>query len=146
MAVTIIPTNWQIHEKSLRAIREHVFIHEQQVPIADEWDDKDETAIHFLVQNAHGKAIACARLLLENNSVLHIGRVAVLAGYRHQGIGRRLMQSLIRYCQEQYPGLPVYLHAQLERQAFYEHLDFTAKGTVFMDAGIPHIEMWFNHK
>lgn len=142
----VITTNWQTHEQELRILRERVFIHEQQVPVADEWDDKDDTAIHFLVQNAQGKNIACARLLIENNLLLHIGRVAVLKEHRHQGVGRYLMRELMNYCTEQYPSFGIYLHAQTQRQAFYAHLGFTARGSIFMDAGIPHIEMWFDHK
>ena len=141
----IIATDWQTHGQELRAIREQVFIQEQQVPIADEWDDKDETAIHFLVQNARGEAIACARLLLENQSLLHIGRVAVLKAHRHSGVGRQLMHELVAYCKEHHVGCPIYLHAQTQRQTFYEHLGFVARGSVFMDAGIPHIEMWCGH-
>lgn len=141
----ILATNWQTHEQALRTIRERVFIQEQHVPVADEWDDKDATAIHFLVQNAQRESIACARLLLENQSRLHIGRVAVLKEYRHQGVGRQLMCELVRYCTQHYAGSAIYLHAQTQRQAFYEHLGFTARGAVFMDAGIPHLEMWFNH-
>lgn len=141
----IFATDWQTHEYALRTIRERVFIQEQQVPVADEWDDKDETAIHFLVHNAQDEPIACARLLLENQSLLHIGRVAVFKEYRHQGVGRQLMLELIAYCKKHYAGSPIYLHAQTQRQAFYEHLRFTARGAVFMDAGIPHIEMWLDH-
>jgi len=142
---TIIPTHWLTHQQPLREIRERVFIQEQQVPIADEWDDKDETAIHFLVNTAAGKAIACARLVVEthaNQNLIHIGRVAVLAEYRHQGTGRELMAVIIRYCKGEYPGYKIVLHAQTTRQRFYEHLRFVACGEVFMDAGIPHIEMW----
>jgi predicted GNAT family N-acyltransferase len=142
---SIIPTNWQTHQQPLREIRERVFIHEQQVPIADEWDDKDEAATHFLVTTATGKAIACARLLLEtqtNQNLYHIGRVAVLAEYRHQAIGRELMTAVLTYCKQEHSDYKICLHAQTTRQRFYEHLGFTACGEVFMDAGIPHIEMW----
>lgn len=142
--MNLIPTNWQIHEPTLRAIRERVFIDEQHVPVKDEWDGKDDTAIHFLIQNARGDMVACARLLLEPPSLLHIGRVAVLPEYRNQGVGRYLMQELINYCHQHHPNNAIYLHAQTQRQAFYEHLGFSAKGAEFMDAGIPHIEMWFN--
>ena len=141
----IIPTNWQTHQQSLREIRELVFIQEQQVPIADEWDDKDETATHFLVTTDAGIAIACARLLVEahaNQTLYHIGRVAVLAKYRQQAIGRELMAAVITYCKQAHPDYKIYLHAQTTSQRFYEHLGFTACGEVFMDAGIPHIEMW----
>lgn len=145
MTHTIIPTNWQTHQQPLREILELVFIQEQQVPIADEWDDKDETATHFLVTTAAGKAIACARLLLEthaNKTIYHIGRVAVLTEYRQQAIGRELMAAVIAYCKQVHPDYKIYLHAQTTRQRFYEHLGFAACGEVFMDAGIPHIEMW----
>lgn len=145
MTHTIIPTNWQTHQQLLREIRELVFIQEQQVPIADEWDDKDETATHFLVTAAAGKAIACARLLVEthaNQTLYHIGRVAVLTEYRQQAIGRELMTAVIAYCKQAQPDYKIYLHAQTTRQRFYEHLGFAACGEVFMDAGIPHIEMW----
>jgi predicted GNAT family N-acyltransferase len=141
MTYSIIQTNWQTHRESLRHIRNVVFIHEQQVPIDDEWDDKDETAIHFLVTNTQGNAIGCARLLIEGN-LLHIGRVAILGEYREHGIGRQLMQFVLVLCAQQYPDFKIYLHAQTSRIAFYEHLGFIAQGDVFMDAGIPHIEMW----
>lgn len=145
MAHTIIPTNWQTHQQPLREIRERVFIQEQQVPLADEWDDKDETATHFLVTTNAGNAIACARLLVEtqtNQTFYHIGRVAVLADYRQQGVGRELMTGIISYCKQEHPSYKIYLHAQTTRQRFYEHLGFAACGEVFIDAGIPHIEMW----
>ncbi len=144
MTHTIIPTSWQTHQQPLREIRERVFIQEQQVPIADAWDDKDETATHFLVSTDVGKAIACARLLVEthaNQPLYHIGRVAGLAEYRQQVIGRKLMAAVIAYCKQEHPDYKIYLHAQTSRQRFYEHLGFAACGEVFMDAGIPHIEM-----
>lgn len=142
MALSIIQTNWQTHRESLRHIRDLVFIQEQQVPIADEWDDKDETAIHFLVSNTQGDEIGCARLLIEAN-LLRIGRVAVLSEYREQRIGRELMQFVVAWCAQHYPHFKIYLHAQTTRIAFYEHLGFVAHGDVFMDAGIPHREMWY---
>jgi len=145
MTYSIIAADWQTHRESLRKIRDIVFIQEQQVPIADEWDDKDETAMHFLVVNAQGEAVACARVLLENK-LLHVGRVAVLIEYRQAGIGRRLMQFILEWSVKEHPDYKVYLHAQTSRIAFYEHLNFIAHGNVFMDAGIPHIEMWYEDK
>jgi len=142
---SITTTNWQTHRESLRRIRDVVFIQEQQVPIADEWDDKDETATHFLVANPQGEATGCARLLIEG-TLLHIGRVAVLAEYRQQGVGQQLMQFVLAWCAQQQPAFKIYLHAQTSRIAFYERLGFVVHGDVFMDAGIPHIEMWYEKK
>ncbi|RYY76148.1 MAG: GNAT family N-acetyltransferase [Gammaproteobacteria bacterium] len=144
MTYNIITTNWQTHREFLREIRDQVFIQEQQVPVADEWDDKDETAKHFLVLDNDGKPVGCARVLIEKN-LFHIGRVAVLAKYRKLGIGRELMQHVLLWCRQQNSEHSVYLHAQTTRMEFYEHLGFVAQGDIFMDAGIEHIEMWYQH-
>ncbi len=135
-------TNWHADREALMKIREKVFIQEQNVSLADEWDDKDEVAAHFLVLLENGEAIACARVLLEKN-LFHVGRVAVLAQHRNQKIGRQLMQSILLWCKQQKPDFKIYLHAQTSRITFYEYLGFVAKGNVFMDAGIEHIEMWY---
>lgn len=140
-----LSTDWSTHSEALTQIRVGVFVDEQQVPIADEWDGKDEDAIHFLVQAADGTAIGCARLLVEGQ-LLHIGRVAVLAPWRKRGVGRKLMRSVLAYCAARYPGYHIYLHAQTSRVEFYKRLGFNIRGDEFMDAGIPHIEMWFDHQ
>lgn len=141
MKIIIKTTDWQADCEALMKIREKVFIQEQNVSLVDEWDDKDETAAHFLVLLENGGAIACARVLSEKD-LFHIGRVAVLAEYRHQKIGRQLMQSILLWCKQQKPDFKIYLHAQTSRITFYEYLGFVTKGDVFMDAGIEHVEMW----
>lgn len=140
----IIKTHWSAHKNALSDIRTRVFMQEQQVSAEDEWDDKDETAIHFLVTTLEHQALGCARLLIEDN-VLHIGRVAVITSHRNQGIGTRLMKYILKECAQQFPHYSIYLHAQTTRIAFYQRLGFTNKGDIFMDAGIPHQEMWFNN-
>lgn len=135
-------TDWTTDREALINIREKVFIQEQKVSLDDEWDDKDEVATHFLALLENGEAIACARVLWEDNS-FHIGRVAVLAEYRNQTIGRQLMQYILLWCKQQKPDFKIYLHAQTSRITFYEYLGFVAEGDVFMDAGIEHIEMWY---
>jgi predicted GNAT family N-acyltransferase len=142
MNFIIQSSNWQSNREALMKIRDEVFIQEQKVSLADEWDDKDETATHFLVSLANGNAIACARVVCEGN-LYHIGRVAVLAQYRNQTIGRQLMQFILYWCQQQKPDFKIYLHAQTSRIEFYEYLGFVAEGDVFMDAGIEHIKMWY---
>jgi predicted GNAT family N-acyltransferase len=146
MSITISPTNWQTHQADLSRIRTEVFIREQQISVADEWDGFDQSAIHFLVNSAHAGFIGCARLLTESQPdgsyVYHIGRLALLEAFRNKGIGRQLMVFIITYCQQHAPNQPIYLHAQTTRRAFYERLGFKAQGDEFMDAGIPHIAMW----
>lgn len=142
MNTTIRLADWNLDGEQLKEIRYKVFIQEQAVDVADEWDEYDETATHFLVSKDSSIAIACARLLSEDNS-FHIGRVAVLAEYRHQTIGRQLMQFILNWCKQNNSQNSIYLNAQTSRINFYEYLGFKTQGDVFMDAGIEHIEMWY---
>ena len=137
-------------QMSREAIRTEVFMQEQAVSNADEWDGLDENAIHFLLEN-NQQAIGCARLLNETIPVsdsqpehtqFHIGRVALRKIYRAQGLGHFLMQEVIAYCRALNRHANIYLHAQTNCQAFYEALGFSSQGNEFMDAGIPHISMW----
>ena len=74
----------------IRYIRETVFIKEQG--FENEFDEIDSVAIHMLVKKDN-KAIATARLYLENNSY-HIGRIAVLKEYRTLKIGSKIIKIL----------------------------------------------------
>ena len=143
MNISIKPVDWKTDNEPLKKIREEVFIQEQQVSVADEWDEQDETATHFLVFDTQNKALACARVLIEGD-LFHIGRVAVIADYRHQKIGRQLMRYILDWCYQQHPDYKIYLHAQTSRIQFYEYSGFKSCGDIFMDAGIEHIEMWYS--
>ena len=145
MPHTITPASWQLHQADLMQIRTEVFVQEQQISAADEWDGLDDGAIHFLVRSATGAPIGCARLLVEisgEQQLYHIGRVAIIKPFRDQGIGHQLMDVVITHCKETAPANSIYLHAQTERRHFYEMLGFVAQGNQFMDAGIPHISMY----
>lgn len=135
---------WADAQQVLRQIRTEVFIQEQGVPVAEEWDGLDENAAHFLVRTLQGDAIACARVLTESEPRRYrIGRVAVLKAFRRQGIGRLLMRSIMDECSS-LPGIiALFLHAQIESRHFYEQLGFVAEGEEFMDAGIAHIAMHY---
>jgi predicted GNAT family N-acyltransferase len=143
MTHTVHPTTWKIHQADLVKIRTDVFMHEQQVSAADEWDGLDENAQHFLVSYT-GQAVGCARLLFEEQdgkTLCHIGRVAILKPFRGKGLGHELIAFVISHCKKIAPESSIYLHAQTDRRRFYETLGFVAEGDVFMDAGIPHISM-----
>lgn len=116
-------------------IRRVVFINEQCVPLAEEWDGRDDACLHFLAWRGEA-ALGTARLLPDG----HIGRVAVLREARGLGIGAVLMQAAISAARRLGHG-KVELAAQTHALAFYERLGFAAFGEVFMDAGIPHRNM-----
>lgn len=116
-------------------IRRVVFIEEQRVPKAEEWDGRDAACTHFLAL-FDGRPVGTARLLPD----AHIGRVAVLPEARGLGIGVALMRAAIEAARRQGHDA-VELAAQTHALAFYENLGFSAYGEVFLDAGIPHRNM-----
>ncbi|MEO8847553.1 MAG: GNAT family N-acetyltransferase [Casimicrobiaceae bacterium] len=135
-AFSVRLTDWTRDSNALRAIREPVFIVEQQVPAALEWDAADHVCVHALALDADGRPIGCARLLDD----AHIGRVAVLQPWRGRGVGNALMAPLIEMAHAR--GYPrVMLHAQVRACGFYARMGFEAEGGVFEEAGIAHQSM-----
>ncbi|MDK8872910.1 GNAT family N-acetyltransferase [Paracoccus sp. SSJ] len=123
-----------------RAIRHEVFVIEQAVPEAEEWDGRDGDAIHLLARDATGAAVGTARILIEG-ATGKIGRVAVLKSARGTGAGA----ALIRAALDELRALPGVTRAKLGAQThaigFYEKLGFAAYGPEYDDAGIPHRDM-----
>lgn len=131
---------WSQLQHDAKLIRSMVFIEEQNISEADEWDEQDAISLHFVVY-AQDQAIATARLL-ENNS---IGRVAVLQQYRGEGIGKLLMQHIIQVAKQQNRAF-LQLSAQVYAIRFYENLGFQVQGEEYLDCEIPHIDMGLSLK
>lgn len=131
----IVSGTWQDLKQHAEVIRRAVFIDEQNIAEADEWDDQDAISLHFIVYEQN-RAIATARLL-QNNS---IGRVAVLNSHRGLGIGKLLMLEIIQIAKNQ-GRKQVQLSAQDHAVKFYNSLGFQQKGEFYLDCGIPHIDM-----
>ena len=135
--ITIERTSWRDSEAALRHIREAVFIQEQHVPEALEWDQHDNKAWHFLARNAEQEAVGCIRLLPSGQ----LSRLAVLAPWRNLDIGSRLLAAAEQVAREQ--GMDeVFLHAQTQASHFYEAAGFTVNGGIFLEADIPHRQMF----
>ncbi|MEW8115769.1 MAG: GNAT family N-acetyltransferase [Candidatus Thiodiazotropha sp.] len=133
---TIRKAKWPEERESLRQVREPVFVVEQGVPLAMEWDDDNLMAYHLLALDHEQQPIATARLLGNGQ----IGRMAVIPEWRNQGIGTALLLSLIQHADS--IGLQtLFLHAQTSAVTFYANAGFTASGKPFMEAGIEHQKM-----
>lgn len=127
--------DWQQLGAQAGEIRRRVFIDEQAVPQQEEWDGRDDQCLHFLAW-LDGQPVGTARLLPDG----HIGRVAVLAAGRGQGIGLALMRATIEAARER-GHAQAELAAQTHALAFYRRLGFEAHGAEFLDAGIAHRNM-----
>lgn len=120
----------------LRAVREPVFVQEQQVPLALEWDDVDPLCVHVIARDDNGRPIGTGRLTPERK----IGRMAVLPEWRGHGVGDALLLALIEQAsQRRWPELR--LHSQASAVGFYVRHGFVPYDARFMEAGIEHQSM-----
>lgn len=127
---------WATHAGVLGAVRREVFVVEQRVPEALEWDGLDADCRHVLAVDGDGHAVGTGRLLPDG----HIGRMAVLAAWRGRGLGRALLERLVAMACARGDAMAV-LNAQTHAVGFYSRCGFEVSSGEFMDAGIPHVEM-----
>ena len=132
--------SWAELSDAARLVRTEVFIKEQGIPEAEEWDDMDALCNHVVAYNTQGEPIATARLLPSQNGTAKIGRMAVLLAWRGQGIGAFMLQRLLQTAQQRGDQEAV-LHAQSQAQGFYAAQGFEVRGEVFDEVGMPHIVM-----
>ena len=131
--VRVFEVTWPIYASVLRSIRHTVFVTEQGVAEAEEWDGEDEASRHFLAQDESGKPVGTARLMPTGQ----IGRMAVLMDQRRHGIGAKLLTAAVNAAYK--AGFRrIFLHAQTHAIGFYERAGFRASGEPFAEAGIAH--------
>lgn len=132
--------DWTTLGQHAAALRKTVFVDEQGVSAADEWDNLDDAAVHAVAFNRLGQALATARLLSGGPQTAKVGRMAVSRVLRGSGFGAEVLQRLLQFAAERGDTQAV-LQAQCSAQGFYARAGFTPRGNVFGDAGLPHIEM-----
>lgn len=122
-------------------VRTEVFVVEQRIPIAMEWDEDDHTALHAVAYNRLGQPIATGRLLASTAGVSKVGRMAVKQMLRGTQLGQDVLQALLHSAQGR-GDVEIVLHAQRGAQSFYQRAGFTPRGEPFDEVDIPHIEMF----
>lgn len=138
--MNVILATEQKHFADAFRIRTNVFVAEQGVPAHEEIDAFDEW-VPIFVAYENEAAMGTARVILKDNKIAKIGRVAVIKENRGQGVGKELMSVVINYITENTHAIEIQLDAQLTAIKFYERLGFTSYGDFFKDAGIDHMAM-----
>lgn len=118
-------------------IRQEVFVDEQHVDPALEYDEHENEAMHYLLFH-EGEAVATARWR-ETDKGIKLERFATLLSIRNQGIGSILLDHVLREVSKK--GKTVYLNSQLKAIPFYTRFGFVKVGEQFTEAGIEHFEM-----
>ncbi len=121
------------------ALRREVFVIEQQIPEAEEFDADDLTATH-VVAIAAGNVVGTLRIIWTDEHV-KLGRVVVSQLWRGQGISTRLLRFAMDLARDR-GETRFYLTAQHDKLGVYEKLGFVAFGEPFDDgSGILHLKM-----
>lgn len=120
------------------ALRREVFVWEQKVPEEEENDADDLTATHF-VAVAQGEVVGTLRVI-DKPEHIKIGRVAVRASFRGQGIARQMILAAMEEARTSGRDR-FYLTAQSDKLGMYEKLGYVAFGPEFEDGGMPHRAM-----
>ena len=132
----IDPAVFATDQAELLAIRETVFVLEQQVPLDEERDDLDPHCRHVIARDHDGRAIGTGRLTPERR----IGRMAVLREWRGRGVGDAMLVALMDAARAQ-GWDEVRLNAQVSAESFYARHGFLPEGPRFHEAGIEHQAM-----
>lgn len=124
---------------AIAKLRVAVFVVEQNCSY-QEIDEIDKEAWHVWLTAETGEIAAYGRVY-GNQSSSHLGRVLVNEAYRGQHLGNHLLEELLAVAQEHFPQAPVVISAQAHLQNFYGNFGFQPISDVYLEDGIPHIEM-----
>ncbi len=123
-------------------LRSEVFVVEQNCVYQD-MDNKDQSSYH-LCGYAENQLAGYCRLLLPGVSytdAASIGRVVTAPFARRQKLGIELMKRAFKEIDGLMGKQEIVIAGQVYIQKFYERLGFVPEGKIFLEDGIPHIQM-----
>jgi ElaA protein len=126
---------------SILALRERVFIVEQDCPYID-CDGKDFESLHMGLYE--GDALQAYLRLVPpglSYSTWSIGRVVVAPEFRGLGLGKKIMQDAIVYLEREFDAQQITISAQTYLLRFYGELGFYQVGEGYLEDDIPHVKM-----
>lgn len=141
MSLQVNKTTKEEELKSAFKIREEVFVIEQEVDPAAEYDEFEETSTHFLAK-LDGNPVGTARWRFTQNGV-KLERFAVLKEARGKGVGQALVAEVLNdiSTNPNAIGKLKYLHSQLTAVPLYSKFGFEKEGDIFEECKILHYKM-----
>lgn len=131
-------------------LRSDIFVVEQNC-VFSEMDGIDPQCEHLTAFDDAGELMAYLRMVPPGVKRPHsespaatgpaIGRVVVAMPARGTGLGRGIMMQALEHCARRYSGHPISLSGQQHLEAFYASLGFVRRSDVYIEDGIPHVDM-----
>lgn len=123
-------------------LRIDIFVCEQE-RIYHELDEKDLTAMHLFHVNEQEEVDAYARVFVEDRKVV-FGRLVTATSARGKGLGNRLVEEILIFCEKEWPRKIIEIEAQEQVVGLYEKFGFVSQGEPFIFESTPHIKMIYN--
>jgi ElaA protein len=124
-------------------LRSEVFVLEQTC-IYQDLDHKDlQNDVHHLMLCENGQLIGYARLLPSAISYPSpsIGRIAICASRRSEGLGRKVIQESLDRIFSLWPKSNITIGAQSHLSNLYQGFGFTEISEHYLEDGIMHVDM-----
>ena len=121
------------------ALRRLVFVDEQGIEAAEEFDSLDDEAVH-LVALSGGVVIGTFRLLEAGGGRLRLGRMVVAAGQRRRGVAAAMLRAAETHARA-HGAETITLNAQTYACPLYRAAGYRVVGDTFMEAGLEHVKM-----
>ena len=142
MDIRVIKATTKEEKEKAFAIREEVFVVEQQVPSEEEFDEFEETSHHFVALDTEDRPIGSARWRLTDKGI-KMERFTVKQSMRGKGLGTLIVQAVLDdISSHAEKGTYLYMHSQLDAVPLYAKFDFQKEGDQFDECGIMHYLMW----
>ncbi|MBC7426200.1 MAG: GNAT family N-acetyltransferase [Bacteroidia bacterium] len=122
--------------KEVFKIRQTVFVEEQEVDAAEEYDEFEDSSNHYLAF-FNGIPAGTARWRPKGEKI-KLERFAVVKEFRNKGVASAIMENILK---DVPADKTLLLHAQIAAMPLYEKFDFKAFGPEFNEAGIRHFAM-----
>ncbi|MYL72834.1 GNAT family N-acetyltransferase [Halobacillus litoralis] len=121
--------------------RVEIFVVEQECPYP-EVDGKDEDCLHIWLEK-EGEMVAYCRIVPPDGGEHYhsIGRVLVKEAHRGCGYARQVMDRAIKVLKEDFKVKHISLHGQEHLRHFYGSFGFKEVSEVYLEDGIPHVDM-----
>jgi len=149
----IISFNWYQFEEldpfrlyELLKLRQDVIVLEQSCLYPD-LDNSDQHCEHLLATK-DSKLVGYLRLIPNEHHGSRncaLGRIITTAALRGSGLGKKLVNTALQYCTQNYPEQKIQISAQLHLKEFYQGLGFVSFGNAYDDDGIMHIDMMYQN-
>ena len=123
--------------------RVDVFVMEQNCPFQDN-DGADFYSWHLLGWHGEARELAAYCRIVDAGVKFaepSIGRVVTPRTFRLKGYGRVLMAEAVKHHEHLYPGQSNRIGAQQRLEKFYESFGFKTASDMYIEDGIPHVEM-----